>query len=134
MGSTQINRFDRPRLKELRRKIEVALSEVGAAEGIDFSLGGISFSDHSFTVSVKAAMISDGISSFEQVEWNQYCRSFGLEEEDFGKSFRDKGSVMTIVGIKPRSSKYPIIVRDEAGKQYKMTLDYVQFKLERKSA
>lgn len=49
----------------------------------------------------------------------------GLKPEDFGRVFYNRGQAFTICGLKPRSPKYPILAKNEAGQTYKFPADLV---------
>ena len=54
-----------------------------------------------------------------QNEWNLYCHQFGLLTTDFGRTFKHRSSTFTVIGIKPRSPKYPVLAQNTRGKVYK---------------
>lgn len=58
-------------------------------------------------------------------EWDLYCRNFGLKPEHFGKSFKFRKGIYTIVELKPNSPKYPIIAVSARGARYKFPASVV---------
>ena len=44
---------------------------------------------------------------------------------DLGQEFQRSGKTFTIVGLKPRSKKYPILAKCSDGKTYKLPVDLV---------
>lgn len=52
-----------------------------------------------------------------------HCRSFGLQPEDLNKTIQYGGRGLTIIGILPKNSRYPILVREAGGKQLKLPAD-----------
>lgn len=119
--------INRSLLRILRPEIEEALKEVGEKYKLKFSVGRASFSDHNATFKLELATISkDGkVKSRTASDFELYAASWGLEPEDLGKTFQYAGDNYKIVGAKPRSYKYPILV-ERNGKTYKMPAEQVK--------
>jgi len=109
-------------LKQVRQDIKDALASVEDKHGIVFDFNNISYGDDHFSLRLKANVGSD-VSEIAKKDWNKYAVLFGLTEDDFGATFKYGGETYKIVGIKPRSKKYPLIVENEKGKKYKMPVD-----------
>ena len=118
-----VTKFDRTNLKQIRTDLEAALDNLSKKHQISLTVGNISFNDMSFSTKIKAA-ITDGDNSIDKIEWATHAWRFGLEEDDFGKTFTHNGKLYITVGIKPRSSKYPLVAqRVGTTDQYKMTVE-----------
>lgn len=113
----QITEFNRSNLREIRDIIDGALKDALEEYGLTAKMGNISFSGEDFTTKVTVSCGSDDEAA--QREWDKHAYKFGMESSDFGKTFMVRGKPYTVSGIKPRSSKYPIIAKDEKGKAYK---------------
>jgi hypothetical protein len=46
--------------------------------------------------------------TIDEVLYKELCEQFGLKREWLGKTFEDKGTTYTIVGLNPRSKRYPV--------------------------
>lgn len=122
--------FNRENLGELRGKVQVALSVIGAEYGIRFEVGNIRFSDTSFRfrteckINGASAGVGDGNSRDQDARetFMAYCTMYGLKPEHFGKTFRHRGKSYTICGFKPRSHKYPILAKSARGAVYKFSV------------
>ena len=94
-------------------------------------------SSASFTVEIKA--MPDGVDAGDpeaverqlfsaecgQVYW-PYTQGQSLKAvspEDYGHTFTNRGEVMKVVAVAPRSRKYPIIATKPDGKRFKFTVD-----------
>ena len=101
-------KLDRENLKDIHSDINEALSIIAKKKGLDsISIGSMSFSDNKFTTRIT------GISSKEDLKRQ------GLP---IGKKFTNLGKEYTIVDVKQRSPKYPIIAEDISGKKYKFPM------------
>lgn len=99
--------------RNLRSDMENALQAVAEKYGMDFDIGNMRFSPSTLTVKVTAAVLGENVENVLQGEFNRFCRRYGLSESDYGREIIDfQGHRHIILGIKPRSRKYPILTRD----------------------
>jgi hypothetical protein len=114
--------FNRQNLSGLRDEIQACLNDVAKRNGITITLGTARFSPGEYRAKVTATTEAPvDATTKERKEFEEYAGAFFLRPDDFGKTFAHPhgGGNVTIVGIKPRSRKYPIIVRTERGARYK---------------
>jgi hypothetical protein len=52
-------------------------------------------------------------------DFKRYASRYGLQATDLGRSFTQRRSTFTIVGLVPSRPKYPILVENQNGKRYK---------------
>ncbi len=64
--------------------------------------------------------------------FHSLSKIYGFEPDDLGKPFNYNGSVYKIVGLAPRSDKFPVIVARQDGKQFKMPSETVLSALHKK--
>lgn len=113
-----------------RKKMEEAMAKIGEEMGLQLKLGNISYSDLSFSASVKGDKIQSGGKSVEQLKFNSECLYYGLFTEDFGKEFKYAGQHYKLVSINNRAKTYPLICENiKDGKKYKMALAPVRLAL-----
>ena len=109
-----------------------------AAEELNISIKevtNIGFSPISFHAKlecfVKDVSPTGETKSIEELEWNKnaHClKQFGLLLEDFGKSFKMwNGESYTVVSIKPKSWKSPVIGKRTDGKLFKFSPQQIDF-------
>lgn len=67
----------------------------------------------------KAQAVLEASLNAPQQAWNVDCWRFGLTADQFGATFTFRNKKYTVTGLKPRSSRFPILARNEAGKVYK---------------
>lgn len=113
----KITRIDRPTVRMLRHELESTLKEFGSKYGLTIDVGSIRFSDEDFTTKVKVSCGSSGDAA--KREFERYAWKFGLKKDDYGRDFTHGGTRFTVVGIKPRSRRYPIIGVNGNGTRYK---------------
>ncbi len=107
--------------KAFRKDLKTAVAELEKKYGIVIGTGGsISYTDNSFSMKLTVTNGTDA-SEAEKIEFanNIYAvASYGLTEKDYGRKFTNAKGKFVLVGIKPRSRKNPLIIRDENGTQY----------------
>jgi len=130
--------------------MEVALKQVGEGEGITFDLGNMRFDPDGSQCSMKLTMHSGAEAkepSARDLErhspvslWGippmEVAQSYGVHKgtvtvdtevmteikaEDIGKEFTANGKTYTLVGYKPRASKFRWVARAEDGGLVKFT-------------
>jgi len=134
-----ITRFDRQNLKDVRRKLDEALAVLTKETGVRFSVGNIRFTENTFRTRLEAN-VGGSSEAKEDKRYDTGLSMFGisrglrgvLTDADIGATFKFGGKAYKIVGVKPRSHKFPILGQDARGKTYKFPLEQVVFGLGRK--
>lgn len=128
-GENKMTKITRATCKNIRTDLDVALAEVAKKHGLSArSLSG-SFDDDTFTVRCEFATVGDdgSVNDKGANDFRRYAPQFGLPADALGQTFvSPKSGPMKIVGLKPRSPKFPVIAEDESGKRYKFTADSVK--------
>ena len=123
--SKHITSFNRSNLKALRSELDDALNKVLAKHGLSAELGNIRFGNTDFRTQL-TVNVGNGEDAATN-EFKKYAIRFGLTGNEFGKTFTDsKGTKFTIVGIKPKSHKYPILAKNARGTTYKFPASYAK--------
>lgn len=111
-------------IKIINKRIEETLAALGSELGLTFSCGNTSYSDTE--ASVKLTYKTQGNEEAKIADINQVGMYMGLGENCYGQTFSHGGRNFTLVDIKTRNRKYPIITQDSSGAKYKMPLDLVK--------
>ena len=114
-------------LRNLRPELELALEDLAARHNITFNVGNISFDPNSAQIKLGMTTNSssgDIVPQYE-IDFNKYCRRYGLEKSDLGRTFKSGSKTFTLVGCKPRATKYPLLGVDANGNTYKFPVSYV---------
>lgn len=122
---TTITSFEKHHFPTLRAEIDEALKQLGKKHGLVFHAGNVTFSHYNaeFKLSV-ATLAKDGTAVSKEAEsFKLLCKSYGLQPEDLGRRYKKDGQTYTVIGCKPNSYKYPILVSCTDGKRYKVAVD-----------
>lgn len=115
-------------LDAIRVDLVETLKEVGERNGVVFELGSFSYNSNSFRGTLTATdnptgdVIDVKRNQFEANAWR-----VNIDRKAFGKTFSHKQSTYKVIGIAPKSRKYPIICENlDNGKQFKFNVDYLK--------
>jgi len=128
MKTTQNLSLDsRSDLETLRTELESALTVVGDKLGLNMETGRITYSGNNATIKVFASTLNEDGSANEKIadDFRAYCGRYGLKPEHLGKTFTSRGTRYTLVGCKPRATKYPLIGERADGQRFKFTPETV---------
>ena len=125
----KLTQIDRQAMQLLRAPIEEALKAVGAQYGVDLKVGKGKYghTNGSFTLEIGLPQGDGNVMDADAAAYKVNAFVFGLKAEWLFQTVTINGTVYKIVGLKPRSQKYPVIgesLRD--GKRYKLTAASVQ--------
>ena len=139
---TKITQFNSKNIDRIREDVEQKLAEVSEKYGIVLTIGGMRYSASEITTRMTVKTITTGIKEGESMkeasdraEFTRYAASFGLKAEYFGQVVTIDGKRFRIVGLKPKSRKYPVlgqVVGED--KVFKLALDSVRTQLESRFA
>ncbi len=121
------------KLEVIRKDMKLALSMVESTHNLEFDIGKITYGSHTFRVSLEAAIGKDGEeANLARTKWDKECYAFGLTRADFGKKFISfNGTIYTIVDIRPRATKRPIVAENDEGTSFIFRAEQVKTGLER---
>lgn len=123
--------LNRATLRAISTDAEAALASVAKKHGVQIDVGGIRYNADHATMKVEiAAIASDGTAKTkEATDFERYADSYGLKASDLGREFNYLGDTFTLIGAKPRSTKYPLLAKRSDGKVYKLPLNVVKYAL-----
>lgn len=118
---TKIKKLDKLTVRHIRKRIAVALEPLAKELAVAIDLGNCTFRENNCRFQLNVALMdSDGLAITEETDcFRDNAKLFGFEPEDLGKKFTFRGQSYTICGLKPKSSKYPVIAQSDNGKSYK---------------
>jgi len=122
----KVTSFNRQNIRQINSELEAVIKQVAEKYGLEVKLGNTRFTGDNFTTKVQVATVAEGgiTMSKEATDFNRYKTILGINM-DLGQEFQRSGKTFTIVGLKPRSKKYPILAKCSDGKTYKLPVDLV---------
>lgn len=125
--------------ESLGAEVEQAIAPVLAAHGVELKKVRGSFGDAALSLRIEiveaapAGMLYNPKSEEAQA-FVRWAEMEGLRPENLGESFTVKGKRYTIIGLRARAKKAPILTKDEAGRSYAWASDAVKRLLTRAEA
>lgn len=119
--SNKINSLDRAAVRRINSDIELALKAVADRYGVQIKVGSARFSDSNCTTKIDISTINEGgtVMTKEATDFNRFASSFGITKK-LGDTFFFRYDTYEIVGLKPNSSKYPLLAKNiSSGKTFK---------------
>jgi len=117
------------KIQEMRKDINEALKAVAEKHNCTISGGNANYTTDSFSIKLSVVeKSSDGSTvTKEQLDWKSNAKFFGLDVELLGKSVKlNDGTNYEIIGLKPRSRKYPVLGKNLSnGKTFKLPAESV---------
>jgi hypothetical protein len=115
--------MDKNRVIQISDKIKKALSDISESEGIQISIGPISFSQTSFIAKITGVEVG---SDFVDKSNLLMSKRYGFSQNIVGMQFESKFGKFIIDGFKSSNRKYPVLAtRVNDGKQYKFEKDSI---------
>ena len=127
-----ITRFDKRNLREIRQRLEVAVSLIADETGLNIKVGSCRYRDDSATFKLEVCTVDKDGNSFDEdaANFKVFAEDVGLKETDLGKTFISNRTLYTITGLKPRARKYPILAKRADDKTFKFSAGMVKRLLE----
>lgn len=127
----KITRFDKSNLKQIRERLEIAVSLIADETGLNIKVGSCNFRNRSATFKLEVGVVDEDGNSFDEdaANFRVFAEDVGLKEEDLGKTFINSSKLYTISGLKPRNRKYPILATRADGKRFKFPASLVRDRL-----
>ena len=122
--SKKITSFDLANVRELDAAIMEALKKVGEAYGVEFKEGRGRWTPTRYEC--RLDVLTAGTEPQEVQDFRQCAAMIGLKPEDLGRAFFIQGRRLTIVGLLPRSLRYPILAEDGDGTRCKVAVETVK--------
>lgn len=117
-------------LKAIRADADAALAAVAQKHGVVLRCGNGSYAETTAHLKLEIAL---GAAEGERPshvkareDWNKGAVLFGLQKEWLGKDMPRRGKpAVTIIGLMPKRQRFPVLVREEGGKEVLLTIEEV---------
>lgn len=120
-------------LKDLKRvgpALDADLKAVFAKHGLTWVKRGATIDPGNGSVSYRITLSTSagGRDDVARADWDRSAARLGLRPEWFGREIRAVGAPhnVTIIGLMPKRTKYPVLVEDPALGRRLYTVDYVR--------
>jgi len=110
----KVNSLDRASVRQINSEIESALKAVAEKYGVAIKVGNSRFSNNNCTTKIEIATVAESgeVLTKEAVDFNRYASSMFQITKKLGDTFEFRYDTYEIVGLKPRSSKYPVLAKN----------------------
>lgn len=116
---------NRQDLRDLRDSLETLINLELSQTNLQGKIGNMRFESDGSNVTMKLtiqAENADGkIEPQHVIDFHKNAERFGFKKTDLGRPFTLNGNLYTLVGMKTRSRKYPMIAANTSGKRFKFT-------------
>lgn len=107
--------FDRAKVKQTRTDLEAAVAVLAERLGCHIKVGSASFARDGSQCFFKvefAAIGEGGVPETQEVTaFRRLAVAYGLEPDDFGRTFTSGGTAYAICGLKPKATRFPILAK-----------------------
>lgn len=114
---TKITQLTATNIDPIQADIKAALAAVEEKYGVTIGFGGIRYDSAQY--GSKMTVTIGNADEAAKAEFDKYCWKFNLKPSAFGSTFTTQGQTFTVVGIKPKGKKYPVLAKNAAGKVFK---------------
>lgn len=126
-------KLDRQTVKNMSSDMERELEAVAKKYGVQIDMGGGTYDpDGNFAnFKVKVSTLSeDGTAQTKEAEdFKRRAAMYGLSADMLGKSFELRGEMFTVTGLAAKAKKYPVLIKNSQGKDYKVSAQVVKSRL-----
>ncbi len=114
-------------IRNLRSQLQPILTKMEKSVGFKLRLGNATFSDDNVTFKLECDRIGKNgqAETKEAAAFRHLAKEYGLSPADLGRKLRSNGSTYIVVGLLPKSYKFPILVRRTDGKMFKFPAERV---------
>lgn len=125
--SNKINSLDRTAVRRINDDIQSALDAVAKRYGVQIKVGNSRFSNTNCTTKIDISTVNEGgtVMTKEATDFNRFAANFGITKK-LGDTFDFRYDRYEITGLKPRSSKYPVLAKSLSnGKIFKFPANVI---------
>ena len=126
------------KMQILQKELKSIFPQLEEKVGLKFELNSIRFGaiDGKATINfVLANGDNNGLTPIEvkaKNDWELYYQVYDFEKDWLNKEFNSNGSRYRVMGIKPRSTKYPVLTkRTDNNQLYQMTAEMILDKMKK---
>jgi len=119
---------DKEIVKAIQSRMLKFSKELAVLYGLELQKCNASFNEFEMNFKIVFHSTNDKGRDIYQNAYLKYAEIYGLEKEWLGKEIKAGRLLLTIRGLDRKKKKYPIILTDDGGFQYKMTIsDFLSY-------
>jgi hypothetical protein len=124
-------------IDNLRKDLNVALKIIAAKYEVIIQPGNTTFTSTDGVMKLKIVVPPEGKTTTDldgksaelikaEADWDKKATAFDLRKDWKGKEFIDLGKTVKVMGLIPRRHKYPVLVCDNTGLMYVLSISTIQ--------
>lgn len=118
-------------VRKIRSRLQKKLDKIGEQLGWKLTLGNARFRDTIvFNLEVSIPDAKGHHTTQGESDWKLQAKRFDMNEKWFGETFLFRNEKYKIVGLKPRSRKFPILCEcltgSKRGRNFKFSVEHVR--------
>jgi len=126
--------MNKNKVKQLREAIQSVINDSGIEDEnqCKIRIGNGTYSDSNCTLKIEVSDVTDDgrVLTKEATDFKAYAKGLGLEPDTLGAVFESGGKEYIIAGLKPRSTKFPVVaIQVGTNDRYKFPVSVVQLRL-----
>jgi predicted SprT family Zn-dependent metalloprotease len=119
----KIDQFDRHVVRQFQSEVMEAIRQVGAKWGIETRNAKGTFDEGNLDLALRFSPGDAETEDPAQRDFAKHAGLFGLQPEDYRRTFLSNGELFQLIALKPRNPKYPVIGENQNGTRYKFPRD-----------
>ena len=126
---TKTTTITREICEQLKRAVLNALGEVEQEFGVKLTVKGGKFSPTSFTLPIEFSTIGTGgvVNNAEAMNFTRMSSAYGVDPSLLNTQIYTTRGAYKLIGLNPRSGKFPFMALHEDGRRFKLGADTVKF-------
>lgn len=120
--------MDKYEVERLKGKLRDLIKQFNVDNDVVVSLGSFRYNNEAVWTRLEIRNMGTGANPHLDAEANEFLRVggvYGFVPEDLNKTFYSQGKYFTIIGLKARNYKLPVIVKDSSDRRFKMPVERV---------
>ena len=111
------------KIRKVQEKIKAAIAKIEKEESVSIGFSSIKYNSayYSTTMKVQTLVKSEKVLSV----YDSICKQLGFTQNIIGMKFTGNSGEMTIIDIKTKNRKYPVIAEGKTG-TFKYSVDHVK--------
>jgi len=111
------------KIRKVQEKIKAAIAKIEKEESVSIGFSSIKYNSAYYSTTMKVQTLEKSEKVFSVYE--SICKQLGFTQNIIGMKFAGNSGEMTIIDIKTKNRKYPVIAEGKTG-TFKYSVDHVK--------